>query len=320
MTTAVPAVRNAVRTWLENYEAGDTILVAVSGGADSLALAHALSIESKEFVISIVGVTIDHQLQVQSGAQAEKVKDQLKNFGLDCIIKKVTVNIQDGLEASARKSRYEGLQGVAKEHNAVAVFLGHTRDDQAETVLLGLARGSGTRSLSGMAHHNGLYVRPLLEITRIQTENYCAEMKLQYWNDPHNQNPEFTRVRVRTEALPILEKSIGPGIAEALARSAHLLRDDADALDHWAKREELLLDLADLDCAHLEELPRAIRTRIIRAAVYAAGAPAGTVTMEHVSAVEALICAWNGQGALNLPGGVKVERISGRLSLLQHRP
>lgn len=320
MTTAVPAVRKAVRTWLENYEAGDTVLVAVSGGADSLALAHALSIESKEFVVTVVGVTVDHQLQEQSGAQAQKVMEQLKNFGLDCIIKKVNVDLQNGLEASARKARYEALQEVAKEKNAVAVFLGHTRDDQAETVLLGLARGSGTRSLSGMAHHNGLYVRPLLEITRMQNEMYCKELNLQFWNDPHNENPEFSRVRVRTEALPILEKSIGPGIAEALARSAHLLRDDADALDHWAKREEIHLDLADLDCAHLEGLPRAIRTRVIRAAIYEAGAPAGMVTLEHVSAVEALISAWSGQGALNLPGGVKVERISGRLSLSQHRP
>ncbi len=320
MTTAVPAVRNAVRTWLENYEAGDTVLVAVSGGADSLALAHALSIEAKEFVITVVGVTVDHQLQEQSGAQAEKVKEQLKNFGLDCIIRKVNVDLKNGLEASARKARYEALQEVADEQRAVAVFLGHTRDDQAETVLLGLARGSGTRSLSGMAHHNGLYLRPLLEITRVQNEQYCEEMKLQYWNDPHNDNPDFSRVRVRNEALPVLEKSIGPGIAEALARSAHLLRDDADALDHWAKREEIHLDLLDLDCAHLESLPRAIRTRVIRAAIYAAGAPAGMVTLEHVSAVEALISAWRGQGALNLPGGVKVERISGRLSLSQHRP
>ena len=320
MTTAVPAVRKAVRTWLENYEAGDTVLVAVSGGADSLALAHALSIESKEFVVTVVGVTVDHQLQEQSGAQAQKVMEQLKNFGLDCIIKKVNVDLQNGLEASARKARYEALQEVAKEKNAVAVFLGHTRDDQAETVLLVLARGSGTRSLSGMAHHNGLYVRPLLEITRMQNEMYCKELNLQFWNDPHNENPDFSRVRVRTEALPILEKSIGPGIAEALARSAHLLRDDADTLDHWAKREEIHLDLADLDCAHLEGLPRAIRTRVIRAAIYEAGAPAGMVTLEHVSAVEALISAWSGQGALNLPGGVKVERISGRLSLSQHRP
>lgn len=320
MTTAVPAVRKAVRTWLENYEAGDTVLVAVSGGADSLALAHALSIESKEFVVTVVGVTVDHQLQDNSADQAEKVKAQLEFFGLGCIIKKVNVDLRNGLEASARKARYEALQEVAKEKNAVAVFLGHTRDDQAETVLLGLARGSGARSLSGMAHHNGLYVRPLLEITRMQNEMYCKELNLQFWNDPHNENPDFSRVRVRNEALPILEKSIGPGIAEALARTAHLLRDDADALDHWAKREEIHLDLADLDCAHLEGLPRAIRTRVIRAAIYEAGAPAGMVTLEHVSAVEALISAWSGQGALNLPGGVKVERISGRLSLSQHRP
>ena len=320
MKTAVPAVRNAVRTWLEKFEAGDTVLVAVSGGADSLALAHALSVESKEFVITVIGVTVDHQLQESSSKQAERVKEQLKTFGLDCIIKKVSVDLKDGLEASARTARYKALQEAAKEKNSVAVFLGHTRDDQAETVLLGLARGSGTRSLSGMAHHNGIYVRPLLEITRDQNEMYCDEIKVQHWNDPHNENPDFSRVRVRREALPILEKSIGPGIAEALARSAHLLRDDADALDHWAKREEIHLDLSDLDCAHLETLPRAIRSRIIKAAIYAAGAPNGMVTMEHVGAVEALISAWSGQGALNLPGGVKVERISGRLSLSQHRP
>ena len=320
MTTAVPAVRNAVRTWLERYEAGDTVLVAVSGGADSLALAHALSVESKEFVITVIGVTVDHQLQEQSGAQAEKVVAQLKNFGLDCIIKKVNVDLKDGLEASARVARYLALQEAVGEKSAVAVFLGHTRDDQAETVLLGLARGSGTRSLSGMAPHNGVYVRPLLEITRDQSERYCEEVKLQYWSDPHNENPDFSRVRVRNVALPALETSIGPGISEALARSAHLLRDDADALDHWAKAEELALDLLNLDCAYLEKLPRAVRTRLIRAAIYAAGAPAGMVTMEHVSGVEALITAWSGQGALNLPGGVKVARISGRLSLLQHRP
>ena len=320
MTTAVPAVRNAVRAWLEKYEAGDRVLVAVSGGADSLALAHALSVEAEKLAITVIGVTVDHQLQAASSTQAEKVVEQLSKFGLSCVVKKVTVDIKEGLEASARKVRYEALSECAKQENAVAVFLGHTKDDQAETVLLGLARGSGTRSLSGMAHHNGIYVRPLLEITRKQNEEFCKEIGLDYWNDPHNQDSQFARVRVRTEALPILEKTIGPGISDALARSAHLLRDDADALDHWAQREELHLDLHDLDCAHLETLPRAIRTRILRAAIYAAGAPSGSVSADHVSAVEALISGWNGQGALNLPGGVKVERISGRLSLSPHRP
>jgi tRNA(Ile)-lysidine synthase len=320
MTTAVPAVRNAVRTWLEKYEAGDTVLVAVSGGADSLALAHALSVEAEKLAMTVIGVTVDHQLQAASSTQAQKVVEQLSTFGLTCLIKKVTVDIKEGLEASARKARYEALSEVAQQEKAVAVFLGHTKDDQAETVLLGLARGSGTRSLSGMAHHNGIYVRPLLEITRNQNEEFCKEVGLEYWNDPHNQDSQYARVRVRTEALAVLEKTIGPGISDALARSAHLLRDDADALDHWAKREEIHLDLHDLDCAHLESLPRAIRTRILRAAIYAAGAPSGSVSADHVGAVEALISAWKGQGALNLPGGVKVERISGRLSLSPHRP
>jgi len=320
MTTAVPAVRNAVRVWLEKYEAGDTVLVAVSGGADSLALSYALSVEAEKLAITVIGVTVDHQLQPTSSEQAEKVVEQLSKLGIKCVIKKVTVDIKEGLEASARKARYEAINEVVKQENATAVFLGHTKDDQAETVLLGLARGSGTRSLSGMAHHNGLYVRPLLEITRNQNEEFCKEVGLDYWKDPHNQDPQFARVRVRNEALPILEKTIGPGVSDALARSAHLLRDDADALDEWAKREEIHLNLLDLDCAHLETLPRAIRTRILRSAIYAAGAPAGSVSADHVSAVETLISAWNGQNALNLPGGVKVERISGRLSLSPHRP
>ena len=314
MTTAVPAVRNAVRTWLENYEAGDTVLVAVSGGADSLALAHALSIEGKEFVITVVGVTVDHQLQEQSGAQAEKVKNQLKDFGLDCIIRKVNVDLKNGLEASARKARYEALQETAQEHNAVAVFLGHTRDDQAESVLLGLARGSGARSLSGMAVVNGKIIRPLLSVTREVTEQACKDLGLDAWSDPHNFNTEFSRVRVRTQVLPVMEKEIGPGIAEALARTASLLRDDADALDELTDRTAQGHDLASLEIEFLAGLPKAIRTRLIRRAIYAQGAPMGSVTADHVSAVEALITAWHGQGEISLPGGVKVARISGRLS------
>jgi tRNA(Ile)-lysidine synthase len=127
-------------------------------------------------------------------------------------------------------------------------------------------------------------------------------------------------VRVRTEALPTLEKTIGPGISDALVRSAALLRDDADALDQWAEQEILGLALDDLDCAYLAGLPRAIRSRIIRRAIYACGAPSGSVSSEHVAAIEALICAWNGQGPAHLPGGVKVERFSGRLSLSRHQP
>ena len=311
MVDATVSLRSAVRPFLTELEAGDSFLVAVSGGADSLALAAALIIESKELALIPIAVTIDHQLQENSKQQAEKVIKQLKELGYGQVIsKEVVVSLESGLESGARDARYTALMECVAETKAVKVFLGHTRDDQAETVLLGLARGSGARSLSGMAAENGMYVRPFLSITRAETEAACHQWKLDFWNDPHNTNTDFTRVKVRREVIPYLEENLDPGISRALVRTASLLRDDADALDQWAAREG-----GDLDCQRLAELPKAIRTRIIRTAALAAGATAGQLTFEQVGAIDALICAWKGQGAVSLPGGVKVERISGRLSL-----
>ena len=316
MAQASVAIRNAVREQLERCEAGDCILVAVSGGADSLALAQATLVECAPLAIKAVAVTIDHQLQEKSADQAAKVEKQLRAMGFqDVVVAKVNVSLESGLEAGARSARYEALQRIAVEKSAVRVLLGHTRDDQAESVLLGLARGSGTRSLSGMAIENGIYLRPLLSLTRTQTEEACTEAGIEFWNDPHNENHEFSRVRVRREVLPVMEEQIGPGIAAALARSASLLRDDADALDAIASAEISRHNLQDLDCSALEHLPRAIRTRILRSAIYAAGAPSGSISADHIGAVEALVTSWHGQGLVSLPGGVKVERISGRLSL-----
>ena len=314
---ATVAIRSAVRECLSGCSAGDTVLVAVSGGADSLALAAALVPESKSALINLVGVTIDHQLQKNSSEQATKVFAQLSELGISQIeIVKVDVEMVDGLEASARRARYAALDAVAEKLNANLIFLGHTLNDQAESVLLGLARGSGARSLSGMARCTGKYCRPLLEITRSETLAACTENNLTPWIDPHNSDSQFARVRVRTDALPKLEESIGPGITEALARSADLLRDDADALDGWAVQVAANLDLADLEITALAELPKAVRTRLLRMAIYAAGAPMGSITADHVASVEAFVTSWHGQGACSLPGGVKVSRISGRLSLL----
>ena len=316
MAQASVAIRNAVKEQLERCEAGDCILVAVSGGADSLALAYATLVESSPLAIKAIAVTIDHQLQEKSSDQAAKVEKQLRAMGYqDVMVAKVKVSLESGLEAGARSARYEALQRIAFEKNAVKVLLGHTRDDQAESVLLGLARGSGTRSLSGMASENGIYLRPLLALTRAQTEAACTEFGIEYWNDPHNENHDFSRVRVRREVLPVMEEQIGPGIAAALARSAALLRDDADALDAIASAEISRHNLTDFECSELELLPRAIRTRILRTAIYAAGAPSGSISADHIGAVEALVTSWHGQGLVSLPGGVKVERISGRLSL-----
>lgn len=308
------AIRSAVRPFLEECDAGDVVIVACSGGADSLALAYALVLEAKKLALTVVGVTVDHQLQAGSAAQAEKVAQQLLAMEFDdVVIEKVVVAAESNREAHARDARYAALNKCAEEKQATQIYLGHTRDDQAETVLLGLARGSGTRSLSGMAVRNGKYIRPLLGISREQTIAACNEAALDYWSDPHNLDSSYTRVRVRREVMPVLEKNLGPGIAQALARSASLLRDDADALDEMARDISRGIDIFDV--ATLEQLPRAIRTRILRSAIYAAGAPMGSLTADHIAAVEAFITAWHGQGEVSLPGNVKVCRISGRLSL-----
>ena len=234
-----------------------------------------------------------------------------KTLNFETRIEKVNVDITDGLEASARRARYVAFEKVAKELSAVAIFLGHTKDDQAETVLLGLARGSGARSLSGMAIRNGIYVRPFLNITREQTLATCKELNLEPWNDPHNDDQNFLRVRARKNVLPIMERELGPGISDALVRSANLLRDDADALDYladqyWAKEKSL-------EISKLETLPRAVRTRVLRLALFEKGV--SQLSSEQVSQVEALISNWKGQGEVSLPAGVKVSRISGRLTL-----
>jgi tRNA(Ile)-lysidine synthase len=261
-------------------------------------------------------VTIDHQLQTGSGEQAAKVSQQLKELGyVDVVLEKVSIDQSSGIESGARTARYAALHTIAELRKAKQIFLGHTRDDQAETVLLGLARGSGARSLSGMATVNGIIIRPMLSLTRELSEQVCSDLGLTIWNDPHNVNQEFSRVRVRTQVLPLMEEAIGPGIAEALARTASLLRDDADALDAIADAAITGLDLASLDISHLTSLSKAVRTRVIRRAIYAQGAPRGSISADHVSAVEALVTSWHGQGEVSLPGGVKVARISGRLSL-----
>ena len=314
--TPLYQIRLAVRRELSDLTAGDAVIVATSGGADSLALAAAVLLESQTRSINPIAAIIDHGLQPNSADVAQAAKNELNKVGYTNIeIRRVEVDGKDGMEASARRARYAALDEIARSHNATAIFLGHTKDDQAETVLLGLARGSGTRSLSGMAQRIDNYRRPLLSITRAQTEAACNEAGIKYWRDPHNQSMEFTRVRVREVVLPTMEKEIGPGITDALSRSARLLRDDADALDQWSEEafEELAPD--SMEIAALEALPRAIRTRVMRKAIYLAGAPSGSLTAEHIEAVEALVTDWKGQGPVSLPGGVTAARISGRLSL-----
>ncbi|MYW09410.1 tRNA lysidine(34) synthetase TilS, partial [Streptomyces sp. SID2563] len=227
-----------------------------------------------------------------------------------------------GPEAAARDARYAALDAAAERHGAAAVLLGHTRDDQAETVLLGLARGSGIRSLSGMAAASGpagRYRRPFLQLDRQTARTACLAQSLPVWDDPHNIDPAYTRSRLRHEGLPALEKALGKGVVEALARTAQLSRDDADALDTWAAAadRDVRDDAGRLECAKLYALPPAVRRRVLRRAAIEAGSPAGSLFARHIEEVDRLVTGWRGQQAINLPGRVEALRQGGRLVIRQ---
>jgi tRNA(Ile)-lysidine synthase len=332
---AVAEVRTAVRTALVDLPAGDLVLVACSGGADSLALASAVAFVAPRAGLRAGAISVDHGLQGGSAERAAAVVALLATWGLDPVeAVSVEVGKDGGPEAAARDARHAALDAAAEKHEASAVLLGHSRDDQAETVLLGLARGSGARSLAGMAPVAGHYRRPLLDLSRERLAEACAAEGLDAWADPHNADPAFSRVRGRHEALPALERTLGPGVAEALARTAALLRADADALDALAAatdcrvrpvemsspRDDRTASLemtsptdTGLDCAALAAQPAAIRTRILRAAAIAAGCPAGALSAGHVDSVDALITGWRGQQGVDLPGRVQATRTCGTL-------
>ncbi|WP_392893325.1 tRNA lysidine(34) synthetase TilS [Streptomyces sp. LN699] len=302
------------------------VLVACSGGADSMALASALAFEAPKLGIRAGGVTVDHGLQAGSDLRAAEVVSRMTSLRLDPVESvAVRVGRDGGPEAAARDARYGALDATADRLGAAAVLLGHTRDDQAETVLLGLARGSGTRSLSGMAEKSGgpgrsnRYRRPFLQIDRQTARKACMVQSLPVWDDPHNIDPAYTRSRLRHEGLPALEKALGKGVVEALARTAQLSRDDADALDAWAADADAGVRDADgrLECAKLYALPPAVRRRVLRRAVVAAGSPAGSLFARHIEEVDRLITGWRGQGAINLPGRVEAQRQGGRLVIRQ---
>ena len=309
---SVAAVRRPVRATLEQLEPGDKVIVACSGGADSLALAAAAVFEGHKLGLHIIGATVDHGMQSGSADQATKVIGQLAQLGVDeTVTATIEVKVEgDGPEAAARQGRYAVLDQLAERLDARAILLGHTRDDQAETVLLGLTRGSGARSLSGMRAAFGRYRRPLLAATRTDTETACLVEGLDVWQDPHNRDFSYTRARIRHRVLPTLEEDLGPGVTDALARTAEQLREDADFIDDIA--EATYRDLGDtLPAETLAQYPRAIRTRVLRLAALRAGCPATELTRDHVKAIDELITGWRGQRWIDLPGHMLAQRTNG---------
>ena len=319
--SAVAQVRSAVRRGLADAEI--PVLVACSGGADSLALAAALAFEGPRAGVPVGAVTVDHGLQPGSADRAAGTAELLRHLGLDPVqVLPVSVGNEGGPEAAARTARYAALAAAGAGRR---IALGHTLDDQAETVLLGLGRGSGPRSVAGMVEHRadggGNWWRPLLGIRRTTTRAACAAQELPVWDDPWNTDPTYTRVRLRTEVLPLLEEVLGGGVAPALARTAALLRADLDALDALAAAEFDRLDTGvGLPAVELGALPDALRLRVLRAWLRDGAVP--DLQTVHFTAVDALLTRWHGQGPVTLPGGAAVVRASGRLTLLppQGRP
>jgi tRNA(Ile)-lysidine synthase len=370
---AVAAVRSAVAQALSTVPEGSTVLVACSGGPDSLALAAATAFVARSRGRTrwrVGAVVVDHGMQPGSAQVAAAAADRCRDLGLDPVeVVRVTVDVTaGGPEAAARDARHAALEAAADRLDARAVLLGHTRDDQAEGVLLGLARGSGARSLAGMAPVRGRLLRPLLDVSRAQTHAACAALGIPVWHAPSNTAPAPApptpprghflspepdigrqelpsrreergerplRSRLRSRVLPVLEREAGPGVVEALARTAEMLREDADALDALAADllVRALVDPADpapapvdpaeadpnpgvvLDLAVLADAPAALLHRVLRSAAVRAGSPPGSLTRGHVLALADLVRRWHGQGPVHLPGGVRGARTCGRLIL-----
>ena len=326
---AVAAVRLAVRRCLSEVTSEGPVVVACSGGADSLALVAASVFECRRSGRPVVGATVDHGLQEGSARHADHVVGQMAALGVsETLTARVHVEATgQGPEAAAREARYAVLEEVARRSGSSVVLLGHTLDDQAETVLLGLTRGSGGRSIAGMRRvipgsagdpARLSFHRPLLDLTRAQTEQACRAQDLDFWSDPHNDDARFTRSRVRHRVLPVLEEELGPGVAVTLARTADLLREDMELLDRLA--DEALARArtshSGLDAPWLRTQPLALSTRVLRRAAVEAGAPPAELAKGHVDALVRLMRGAHASGRaaqLQLPGHVTAYLDEGRV-------
>ncbi|MCV7146202.1 tRNA lysidine(34) synthetase TilS [Mycobacterium riyadhense] len=305
---AVGQLRAAGEKFLKAHlDTADRWCVGLSGGPDSLALT-AVAAQ----LLPTTALIVDHGLQPGSDAVAETARAQALSLGcVDAQVLCVQVDTSTGSgspEAAARTARYAAL-GARRDG---PVLLAHTLDDQAETVLLGLGRGSGARSIAGMRPYDPPWCRPLLGVRRSVTHAACRELGLSAWQDPHNTDRRFTRTRLRTEVLPLLEDVLGGGVAEALARTATALREDTELIDTMAA-EALSEALAGsgLSIEALTALPDPVRRRVIRGWLLAGGATG--LTDKQIRRVDALVTAWRGQGGVAVGSTLRGQRlIAGR--------
>lgn len=280
-----------------------------------MALATATRFVADKRGVDVAAAVIDHGVQAGSDQVAARTASALTALGIEqVVVRRVDVGTEGGPEAAAREARYLALMDISSELGAVMILTGHTRNDQAESVILGFTRGSGPSSVRGMPAFDGVIGRPLLDVTRDTTVAACEAEGIEPWDDPHNDDPAFTRVRIRHNVIPMLEAELGPGIVDALARTAELLRDDDDALDVLAAGMARTAITTDDGVSLLVEQtaskPRALRTRLIRLA--AAKAFLSSLSHSQTLSVDGLLTDWHGQGPIDVSGG-SVVRQDGRL-------
>ena len=313
-------LQNAVNNLLKDFEPADNILVACSGGADSLALAWTSQVVTKRIGLKLIAVIIDHQLIKVSSQVAQDAKKKCKDFGIEkVVIKQIEVkDDKDGLEAAARKARYEAFEELVNEFNAKAVLLAHTQDDQAETMLMRLTRGSGAKSLSAMKEFSGKYLRPFLHIRKQVLVDALEKENISYWQDPANTNYKFLRAKVRHELMPKLIEVLGDSAIDSLDRTSGLLKEDNEALESIALESYEKLN-KELKVQELEKLPTAIRKRVIKIAALNSGVTPGPFSFEHIEAIDALVTNWRGQGNVDLPGFIQASRVDQTIRFISSR-
>lgn len=279
-----------------------------------MALLHACAFLHRRDEVSARAVTVDHGLQSASAEVAERVRTTAESWGVpaETIAVQVSAGVE-GLEAAAREARYGVLENVRQRVGAEWIITAHTRNDQAETVLLGLLRGSGTRSLAGMAPRTARLLRPLLGLDRSDTEASCRAQGIEVWDDPMNTDPAFARVRARG-LVERFERELGQPLAANLARTADLCRADADCLDEvaWTVAAELA-ERREIDLMPLRDLPEAILSRALRSWLLSLGVPAQGFGADRIATLCRLVRSRT-RGRLSLPGDTEALVDRDRLS------
>lgn len=334
-TGALGRISRAIHPILAGLDARTPIVIALSGGADSLALALCAIDSSRRLGLPVHTITVDHSIRPDSADEAAAVAERARALGAEARVISVDVGRNGGPEAAARDARYAALRAVLADIRASAVstpapvvLLGHTMDDQAETVLLRLARGSGARSMRSISPETidgeGVrWMRPLLSLRRSDTRDACEQAGLEWFEDPSNaadgpwraaDGTPLRRAAVRADVLPALARALGTDPVPALARTAALAASDDDALEQWAHAvwadvvrtaspEPGRAGRMVLDVRGLETQPRAIRTRVLRRFALDEGVRAGDLSARHIDALDSLIISWHGQGPIDVPAG-----------------